>query len=248
MAAIPCLAADQSASAEDLTYITEQHPPYSYEKDGTLQGISVDLLEKVWERMGADLNSSVIQLLPWTEGYERALKENNTVIFPTCRFPEREQLFKWAGPTASDKYVLLAKKDKNISITDKEDLKKFRIGTVKDDIAVQMLLDEGVKKEDMTLETTATPIIEMLKSGSIDAWAYNEITGFWEIQESGENASNYEVVYVLGTANAYLAFNKEVPDSLVQSFQEAVDYLKSNKDANGVSDYDKILTKYIPTI
>jgi polar amino acid transport system substrate-binding protein len=32
----------------------------------------------------------------------------------------------------------------------------------------------------------------------------------------------------------------------VRSFQQALDYIKNNKDADGVSDYDKILTKYIP--
>jgi polar amino acid transport system substrate-binding protein len=88
----------------------------------------------------------------------------------------------------------------------------------------------------------------MLKIGSIDAWAYNDITGIWQIQESGENASNYEVAYELGIADGYLAFNKGVPDSLVQSFQQALDYTKNNKDSRGVSDCEKILYKYIPAI
>lgn len=246
MAIIPCLAADQGTSAEDLTYITEQRPPYNYEKDDMLQGISVDLLEMVWERMDVNLNSSAIQLLPWTEGYEKSLKENNTVLFSTGRLPEREQLFKWAGPIATDRYVLLAKKDKDISISNEENLKSLKIGAIKDDMAVQMLLDKGVNKENMTLETTSTPIIEMLKNGSIDAWAYGETAGIWEIQESGENASNYKVAFVLGVSDAYLAFNKGVPDSLVYSFQEAIDYIKNNKDEHGISDYNKILAKYIP--
>jgi ABC-type amino acid transport substrate-binding protein len=243
---IPCLAADQITSAKDLTYITEQRPPYSYEKDGVLQGISVDLLDMAWIRMGVNLNGSVIQLLPWTEGYEKALTENNTVLFSTGRLPEREQLFKWAGPIASDRYVLLAKKDKDISIADQDDLKKYKIAAIENDMAVQLLLDRGVNKENMTLKTTSTPIIEMLNNGSIDAWAYGETSGIWEMQELGENASNYMVAFVLGDSIAYLAFNKGVPDSLVQSFQEAIDYIKSNKDENGISDYDKVLTEYIP--
>jgi len=246
MVFIPCLAADKITSAKDLTYITEQYPPYSYQKDGKLEGISVDLLEKIWERMGVDLNRSVIQILPWTEGYNRTLKENNTVLFLTARLPQREQLFKWAGPVVSGNCVLLAKRDRNISITAPEDLKKYKIGAVKDDLAVQLLLDKGLKKDDLILETTSTPIVEMLENGSIDAWAYTDITGLWEIQESGQNASNYEAAYTLGNVDAYLAFNKEVPDSLIQSFQEAIDYIKSSRDTSGVSDYEKILAKYIP--
>jgi polar amino acid transport system substrate-binding protein len=88
----------------------------------------------------------------------------------------------------------------------------------------------------------------MLENGSIDAWAYGDITGIWLIQQSGANASDYKVAYVLGENNVYYAFNKETPDSLVQSFRQALDYIKSNKDSSGVSDYEKILSKYIPEI
>lgn len=246
MAVIPCLAVDQAFSAKDLTYITEQYPPYSYQENGRLQGISVDLLEKVWEKMNVSLNRSIIQLLPWTEGYNRTLKENNTVLFSTARLPEREQLFKWAGPIDSGRFVLLARVDKNINITATEDLNKYKIGAIKDDNAVQMLLDKGVKKQNIVLETTSEPILEMLKNGSIDAWAYQDITGIWEIKESGENATNYKVAYVLGMSDGYLAFNKQSPDYLVQSFQQAIDYVKSDKDSSGVSDYERVLAKYIP--
>jgi polar amino acid transport system substrate-binding protein len=242
------LASDQTVSAKDLTYITEQYPPYNFQEDGRLQGISVDLLEKVWEKMNVNLNRSAILLLPWTEGYERTLKENNTVLFTTWRIPEREQLFKWVGPVASGRNVLLAKGDKNINITAPEDLEKYRIGGLKNDIGLQMLLDKGVKKEDLVLENTSKPIIEMLENGSIDAWAYNDLAGIWLIQQSGANASIYKVAYVLSQGDGYYAFNKKTPDSLVQSFQQSLDYIKSNKDSSGASVYEKILYKYIPPV
>ena len=130
--AVSSLAADQAASAKDLTYITEQYPLYNFQKDDRLQGISIDLLEKAWEIMGESLNRSIIELLPYTDGYQRTLKETNTVLFSTARLPEREQLFKWAGPIGPIRNVLLAKKDKNISITTAEDLRKYRIGAIKD--------------------------------------------------------------------------------------------------------------------
>ena len=55
-----CLPESEAASANpndammsaNLTYYTEQLPPYNYMEDGTLQGISVDLLEAVTEKMG----------------------------------------------------------------------------------------------------------------------------------------------------------------------------------------------------
>ncbi len=245
---IPYTFADDAFSARDLTYITEQFPPYNYQEDGKLQGISVDLLEKAWERMDANLNRSVVQLLPWKEGYQETLNTNNTVLFSTARFPQREQLFKWAGPIGPIRNVLLAKKDKNMSIAAPQDLKKYRIGAINDDSAVQMLLDKGMMKEDLVLETASRPIIEMLQNGSIDAWAYGDVAGIWLIRESGANASDFKVAYEFGQTDYYYAFNREVPDSLVQSFQEAIDYMRINRDDNGVSDYERILSNYVPAM
>lgn len=138
------------------------------------------------------------------------------------------------------------KNKKNITIAAPDDLKKYKIGAIENDMAVQLLINNGVKKEDLILETTSTPIIEMLKNGTIDAWAYNDLAGIWLIQQSGLNASDYRVAYPLAQSDGYYAFNIGTPDSIVRSFQQALDYIKNNKDADDVSDYDKILTKYIP--
>jgi polar amino acid transport system substrate-binding protein len=252
-AVIPCSAANQATSAKDLTYVADpQLPPYNYQENGKLQGITVDLLEKMWERMGVDSNRSAIKLLPWTEGYQMILTENNTVLLATTRIPEREKLFKWVGPAVPGKYgdyVILAKSEKNITITAPEDLKKYRIGIVKDTIAVQLLQRQGVNEKDLVSENTPASAIAMLKNGTIDALAFNEIASIWLLQQSGANASDYKVAYDLNQGNSYdvyYAFNNGTSDSLVQSFQQALNNIKSNKDANGVSDYDRILTKYIP--
>lgn len=242
--AVSSLAAEETPSAKDLTYITHQFPPFDFQKDGRLQGTSVDLLEMVWERMRENLNRSIIEFLPWTEGYQRTLNEKNTVLFATARLPEREELFKWAGPIGSDTKVLLTKKDKNITIAGSGDLKNYRIGVIKDDSAMQLLLNDGARKEDLVVGNTSKPVIEMLQNDSIDAWAYSETAGRWLIQDSGANASDYRAAYVLGKIEAYYAFNKEIPDSLVQSFQQALDFIKGNKDKDGVSDYERILSKY----
>jgi polar amino acid transport system substrate-binding protein len=73
----------------------------------------------------------------------------------------------------------------------------------------------------------------MLKNGSIDAWAYNDLAGIQLIQESGANASDYKIAYVLGQSDAYFAFNKNTSDSIVQSFQRALDDIKKDKDPEG---------------
>ncbi|MEI2760747.1 transporter substrate-binding domain-containing protein [Methanothrix soehngenii] len=107
----------QTTSAEDLTYITEQYPPYTFQKDGKLQGISVDLLERIWQKMGVDLNRSIILLLPWTEGYQRTLSEK-IIPFSLQRpgFPRESSYSSGWGLLPLGRDVLLAKRDKNVTI------------------------------------------------------------------------------------------------------------------------------------
>jgi polar amino acid transport system substrate-binding protein len=204
----------------------------------------------MWDRMGVGLNRSDIELLPWTEGYKMTLEENNTVLLATTRIPEREHLFKWVGPAVPGKYgdyVLLAKSKNNITIATPDDLKKYKLGTVKDTVGVQLLQRRGINTE--VQGNTQTAVIEMLKNGTIDGMVFNEISTIWLIQQLGENASDYKVAYDLNQGNSYdiyYAFDNRTANSIVQSFQQALDYLNVNKDANGVSDYDKILSKYIP--
>lgn len=239
---------NDSTMSANLTYYTEQLPPYNYMENGTLQGISVDLLEAITEKMGTKVTREDVNLVPWTEGYQAALTGNGTVLFSMARTPEREQSFKWAGPIYTDRNVLFAKQDSGITIESPEDLKGYRIGVIADDIAVQQLLDAGVNKSQLVQETNASVLSEKLDNYEIDLWAYPEDAGRYITKQITGNYYSYTVVYQLETQDIYYAFSKDVPDSVVQSFQQALDSIKQEKDASGISTYDRILGRYIPSI
>ena len=239
---------ERAATFADLTFYTEQLPPYNYVENGTLQGISVDLLEAVTETMGKKVTREEVHLVPWTEGYQAALTRNNTVLFSTVRSPEREKSFKWAGPIYTNRKVLFAKRDKGITINSPEDLKGYRIGVITDDIAVQQLIGLGVNPSQLVPETNASALISRLDRGEIDLWACTEAAGRYFAKQETGNYYAYAVVYQLQTQDAYYAFSKDVPDSVVRSFQQALDSVKREKDSAGISTYERIYGRYIPSI
>jgi polar amino acid transport system substrate-binding protein len=233
---------------ENLTYYTEQLPPYNYQENGTLKGFSVDLLEAITEKMGTKVTREKVHLVPWTEGYQAVLTRNNTVLFTTARIPERERSFKWAGPIYAYTNVLFARPDREIVITGPESLKGYRIGIIVDDVAFQQLLDAGVNKSQLVQETNVSVIIAKLNSGEIDLWGYPEASGRYFTEQVTGNYYSFRVVYTLQNLEGYYVFNKNVPDSTVQSFQQALDALKTEKDAGGTTTYERILGRYIPSI
>lgn len=229
-----------------LTYYTEDLPPYNYLENGTLQGIAVDLLEAITEQMGEKVPRGEVRLVPWTEGYEAARTQNATVLFTMARTPERETAFKWVGPISTDRYVLFAARDRAVAGPD--DLKNYRIGVITDDIAVQQLLDLGVDRSRLVQETNVSAIIAGLESGEIDLWCYSETGGRHFAEEVTGNAYTYTVVFTLQDVDNYYAFSRDVPDETVRSFQQALDTLKKETDATGISPYEQILGRYVPSI
>jgi polar amino acid transport system substrate-binding protein len=242
-------AADRATPAKNPVYITEQFPPFSYQEDGLLQGISVDLLEKMLVHMNMTLNRSEIKLLPWDQGYQMALHDNNTVIFSTGRIPERETLFKWAGPISSIKVVLFALNEKHIKINSPGDLRALKIGVVKDSAEGPLVVKAGAKPGNLVEKNNTTELIDMLQAGTIDAWAYPDLVGVWLADKAGLNSSKYEVVYQLTKETPlYYAFNKGTSDSTVKGFQEALNQTKKGKETDGISDFEKVLYRYLPVL
>ncbi len=249
-----CLSGQPSGSVsavspgERLTFYTEQLPPYNYQENGTLKGFSVDLLEAITTKMGTKVTREQVHLVPWTEGYQAALHQNNTVLFTTARLPEREQSFKWAGPIYAYTNVLFARPDRQIVVKGPESLKGYRIGVIVDDVAIQQLLDFGVNKSQLVPETNVSAVIAKLNSGEIDLWAYPEAPGRYLTERETGNYYSFKVVYTLQDLEGYYVFNKNVPDSTVTSFQKALDSLKTEKDATGITTYERIIGRYIPSI
>jgi polar amino acid transport system substrate-binding protein len=224
---------------DDILFMTEQYPPYNYEEDNKLQGIVVDTLVLVLQRVGSNQTREDIKLLPWARGYKRVQSEPGTCLFSTTRTEEREHLFKWVGPVAPEVVGLVARKETGIEIDSVEDIKKYKVGTIRDDVAELYLVDAGISVDDMERVGETILNIRKMNRGRIDLWAYDENVAMWELKTNGFDPANYESVYELGRRNQYLACHKDTSESMIQELKAAIDTLK----ADGT--YAKILDRYL---
>lgn len=178
-----------------------------------------------------------------------ALQDNNTVIFSTGRIPQREPLFKWVGPISPTKAVLFALREKHITINSPADLRAIKIGVTKDSAEGPLAIKAGANPSNLVERNNTTELIDMLKAGAIDAWAYPDLVGVWLADKAGLNASEYEIVYSLDNGTPlYYAFNRNTSDSTVQAFQKALIQTKKGKEASGVSDFEMVLYRYLPVL
>lgn len=232
-------------AAEPLSYVTEAYPPYNYSDNNILRGIAVDLLVLASQQTSAPVQRSQIRLMPWARSYRTALKSPNYVLFSTTRTPEREKLFKWAGPITDSRVVLLAKKSRALRISTAADLQHLRIGSIRDDVGEQLVRGLGVQDSQLNLAANADAMVQQLLAGRTDLWATNLTVATWFIRNAGLEPDDFESVYTLQEGQLWYAFNPAVSDAQVAELQKALDALRQTPGLSGKSRYHDILLDYL---
>ena len=230
---------------ESIEFYTENSAPFNFEENGELKGIAVDLLLAMSKRADIKLTKKDIKLLPWARAYT-LVKLRKSCLFSTSRIPSREKLFKWVGPIIYLNHSLIAYNNgKKVEIKKFDELRKYKIGTIIDDVAETLLLEKGYPKnrlDRISGETGIQRSIMKLFYNRIDLFAYNLYTVRWYAKRMKLNPNLLYEAYLLKTGKKealYFAFNKNVSDDTIKKLQKALDSIK--KDGT----YRKILDKYL---
>jgi polar amino acid transport system substrate-binding protein len=217
MVALVFVVSVQPAMSAELIILTENLPPLNYLKDGVLVGPSVEIVKEIQKRVGSH---EKIKVYPWARAYKMALEDENVVLFGTTYTKVRHDKFKWIGPLATKRDILVAKKGSGIKINSLEDAKKVkRIGTLRDDTREHLLKRLGF--------TNLEPVSDEQKNakklvlGRIDLWTYKK-PGLKTVCElAGVDYDEIEEVFHLRKIDLMIAFSKKTSDSIVQNWRNA---------------------------
>jgi len=226
---------------DEITFMTENYPPFNFKQNSKVQGISVELILLILKKLDAKQTREDIHILPWARAYASVLEDEKTALFSMTRTKKRENLFKWVGPISNTTIALIARKDRHIKINSVKDINDFKLGVVRDDIGEQLLHTLGVDKTN--IESTGGvdaihKLLKMLDRRRFDLFSYEFAVASWEMKKLGFDLNEYEMVYKLSQAQLYFAFHKDTPDSLIELLQEALNELKKEKK------YEEVIQKY----
>lgn len=209
-------------SVDDLVVFTEEYPPYNYTADGKVVGSSTEIVLDVLERLGSKLTRNDIQVVPWARAYNEVTHNKNAIIFSIARSGERESQFKWVCSLGCLTIGVIAHKQKGMVINGLADLRKYRIGVVREDIGHQMIR-KLIPEKKLDIANSSTANLRKLQERRIDMFVY-DVDKFIKhvLARLRLNAREYEVVHVLGKMSICLAFNKDADDGLVDKFRTAL--------------------------
>ncbi|WP_020405440.1 substrate-binding periplasmic protein [Hahella ganghwensis] len=229
MSFISLYAGAKDPSPPTVSFLHSNWPPFEYvDKHGQTTGYTIDILNALLELVDID---STIQLFPWNRAYRTTLTRPNHAVFTLARTKEREPLFYWVGPIASREIYLWKLKSRDeINVNSLEDVKNYRVGTVRGEAGEKQLLDNGFKY-DINIHSVddQSRNFLLLFNKRIDFFYGLELTTFFILKKEGYDPTQVEKTVLLsGGQEYYFGFNRETPERVVRLFQDALQTIKDN--------------------
>jgi len=214
----------QSAAALDL--VTEENYPFSFTKSGKLVGSAVDVVTEVSKRANMPIT---MKSGDWVSMYKRAQVDPETCIFSVARLPDRENLFKWVGVVAQNKWSVFSAPDNTTKISAIDDLRRFKIGVVDGDAKESYLKGKSITPHrefdnaEKAVQGLYAPAGSPIK---VDFW----VAGTYEaprLARMHKKAPPQELL-VLHESNLFLACSTRTSNANVEKLKAALDAMRGD--------------------
>lgn len=203
--------------------ITAEHAPPASMKVG--QEVVGRESEKIREMLARSGYRYSIDLLPWKRAYTMAQRDPYTCVYSTSRTPEREQQFKWVGPTDEAEWILIGRAGRDYQLHTLDDARKLRIGTYNGDARDEFLRARGFDV-DPAQSDASNP--KKLLLGRIDLWAVGVRNNDLSALAQFAGPEQLVPVLVFHRVKVYLACNRSVPDAMIERMNSALDGMRKD--------------------
>ncbi len=224
------LTAEEAAKKlEGMTWYTEEYPPYNFAGEGGAPtGMAVDILLAAFKKIGVGVSTSDIKIVAWNRSYKYVQSKPGTALFSMTYTPEREKIMKFVGPAIPLAISIIAPKESKIVAKKTKDLRKLKIGVVRNDIGDQLASKLTLEPDAIKRITSAKQLYALLKSGKVDVVVYAVDVFKNVIKKAGGDPSEYEDVFVLKEGQSGYAFHQSTDPAVLTHLQAAVDQLKAD--------------------
>ena len=170
------LAAACAAGAAPLHLVTEDNPPFNFAEGKEVKGVATQAVRALLAKAGLEADITVMK---WDDAYNKAQASANTCLYSTARLPNRERLFKWYGPIATNHWALYSLPTFDKKIATARDARFFKIGGVKNDAKAEFMRSAGassIREADKDADNPARLALPKTDPNAIDLWISSQAT------------------------------------------------------------------------
>ncbi|NQZ22777.1 MAG: transporter substrate-binding domain-containing protein [Colwellia sp.] len=224
------------ALAADYNIMSEELPPWNYTENGSPTGVTVEIVREILKNIN---HPDTIAIYPWVRAYRMTRDGQNNILFTIARTPEREALFNWIGPIATETTYFYKNKDTKLHLeylADADD--SYTILVTRGFPEQKLLLSKGFNNLFITLKTINS--FKMLAQHRADLVVSGEYTAKYFINKNLIDGALIERMDIeLLKSDLYIAFSKNIPSNEIIKWQNALNQLKAS------GKYDEIFKKYM---
>jgi polar amino acid transport system substrate-binding protein len=208
------------AEAASMAAYTEELPPYDFQQDGKIAGLSTELLQAMCAEAKIDCP---VKILPWARSFREALNNPNSILFSTARTPSRESSFLWIGPISQNlDNILYVRQDSPLNGTSIRELQSLRVGVVIGDSAADQMVRAGVTGVIFDPAVNVEINLRKLMAGHIDLLPAQEVVMKWAVKAVGLDMQAVRALFPVGHAeDLYFAINPRSDPAMVEALRAA---------------------------
>jgi polar amino acid transport system substrate-binding protein len=216
-----------SSNIAEQLVVTEILPPYQfYQESNVLSGFSVEVMEEIFKITGDNID---LQILPWARAYRTALNQPNTLVFSLSRTLSRENSFIWGGKLMKEDIYAWGLKEKfNISITDIQQLRKYKIAVTNSSSTAQYFQQH----EYPYIYVLGSPeqSLQMLYLNRVDIITGTKNTLKARASKLNLDIGNLKVIMPISVVNhdLYFAFSLNSDEKIVSKYMDAYHQIKNS--------------------
>ena len=216
------------AAQTEYHFYTEHLPPYSYMQNDRVTGINAELVLTLCQRLEL---SCTISILPWRRAFGQAQLKQHSGVFSTTRAEDREALFQWVGPIASEHgYLFRLKNRAEVNPANLEQAKSYVLA-----VARGGRLETYFKNHGFTYDTnmigfsSRTESIPLFLAKKIDLLAGSKRALASWMKEQNMPADTAEPLFRLNNVGEhYLALNLQFPAIVATKLQSELDQMRQS--------------------
>jgi len=215
---------------EDMVWISEDHPPHNFVKNGTPTGLGVDVLVEIWKRVGLNKTPDDILIWPWPRGYKTLQERSDVCLFTMAMTPDRLLSFKFVGPMLKGPIGILAKKSNGFKINSQQELLNFypnqaemKVGSIRLGYAEQLLIKSGYDEKLLHRSSNPDSLVMMLELDRLSAITLEYTSAMWKMVELSIDTSKYELIHTIAEIPVGFGFNRKTDPVILARLQKALD-------------------------
>jgi len=218
-----------NSAAENLHFVTEEFPPFSYSRGAIASGALPEIVEATCLVLQWQCH---IQVLPWRRALQRAEDGEVDGIFTVIQSPARQQAFFITPMLVTSGYDFYTLRSSNFHYTKPDDLSGRQVG-VYGPSGTSFMLQESLKKTpnvEVKLVTNNHRLLLMLNAGRFGEQGVVVLN-----RDVARHLIEHEYLYALRNAGHLTSISygigfsrKKVTPAQFQAFNRGLDTLRNN--------------------